>query len=242
MIRHRLLLTVAAVFVTAGFAAACSDDDDGATDTTASTTTEATTSTTEADDEDGTTTTAAGDTGDEGDSDSVATPELITFSDGVLSDGRWAVGDAGEVEFTVTDAGLELVDARPNEGWTMEIDESDRDEIEVDFERGNEEVEIEIEYENGILEIEIDRDIEPAEPGRFEVGPAAVAEVAVDGGAVRLVGLDVNDGWDVVERDEDDGEVELEFRQGDVRWDFDAELDDGQLEVEIDFEIEGAFP
>lgn len=67
-------------------------------------------------------------------------------------------------------------------------------------------------------------------------------DLAVDGGSVNLVDLSVSDGWTVTEQDTDDGEVEIELRRDNVTWELDAEVDDGQLEVEIDFEIEGRYP
>lgn len=161
--------------------------------------------------------------------------------DGVLTDGSWAVGDAGTVEFTVGESGLELVDAVAADGWSLSVDEESPEEIEVDFLLDEREYEMEIQYGGGILEIEVDLDIDPADPGTFEVGPGATAELAVEDGSVTLADLAVEDGWDVVEQDTADGEVEVEVRRDDVVWELAADVDDGRLEVEIDFEVEGPF-
>ncbi len=226
--------------------AGCSDDDDASPSPGEATTTAPTDATDEsngtdtpADDANQPTTTGEPDeSADGGEDDS----NVISASDGVLSDGVWAVGDAGTVEFVLRDGQLELVEVLANDGWRVSIDERSPDEIEVDFERDNLEYEIEIEYENGILEIEIDLDIDPAEAGSFEIGPAGVVTVSVVDGRVVLDDLAVAEGWTVVEQDTDDGEVEVELRQGNMEWEFEAEFDDGRLEVEIDFEIEGQFP
>lgn len=220
--RRTLLSALAA---TALVAAACSSDDDGddITDTTAAE---------QAPQEPTTDTTQGTDPAD----------AAVTAADGVLTDGLWQIGDAGTVEFSVSDGALQLIEAVPNDGWSMSVDVEAPDEIEVDFRQGPMEYEVEIEYENGILEIEIDLDIDPADPGTFEIGPAGIAELAVDGEAVILVNFSATEGWAIVEQDTDDGEVEIELRRDNVVWELDADIDDGVLEVEIDFEIEGAFP
>jgi hypothetical protein len=187
----------------------------------------------------------AGDTPAEGGSEEGAddvAADVVRADDGVLSDGVWAVGDAGTVEFVVGDDGLELIDASAAEGWQVEIDEQSADEIEVDFTREGLEHQIEIQYEDGILEIEVDLDIDPAEPGTFEIGPAGSATLALVDGGVALDELVVADGWSVVEEDTADGDVEIELRRDAVTWELDADVDDGRLEVEIDFEIEGTYP
>lgn len=233
--------TVTALAAASLLFAACSDDDDAAPPdaidllTTTTTTTDNTTSTTD------------GATDDEGPADGIDDPAtadgtVIRAEDGVLTDGVWAVGEAGTVEFALSDGGLELIEVVTAEGWSSSVDESSPDEIEVDFRRGNLDHQIEIEYEDGILEIEIDLDIDPADPGTFTLGSAGAVDLAVDGGSVNLVDLSVSDGWTVTEQDTDDGEVEIELRRDNVTWELDAEVDDGQLEVEIDFEIEGRYP
>lgn len=70
----------------------------------------------------------------------------------------YEVGPAGEVEISVESDSLTLVEARPNEGWSIDEIEEEDDEIEVDFVRGNEEWEFEAELENGQVDIEIDSD------------------------------------------------------------------------------------
>lgn len=223
--------------------AGCADDDsDDATPPTDPTTTvpeEADAQETDGDTPDADTTTTTTPDGDAAE-DGASTP--ITADDPRLEDGVWQVGDAGTVEFAIGDGGLELIEVLANDGWQVDIDEASPDEIEVDFRSGNREYEIEIEFENGILEVEIDLDIDPADPGSFDLGPAGTAVLSVDGSSVLLDDLTVADGWTVTDQDTSDGEVEIELRRDNVSWELEAEIDDGRLEVEIDFEIEGAFP
>lgn len=181
----------------------------------------------------------AAQTGEAGDQDA---PVTAAGEPAGIRDGVWTVGDAGEVEFSFENGALELIDARSNPLWGVEIDEQSPDEIEVDFESGNVEWEMEIEVEGNEAEIEIDQDIDPAEPGTYQVGDAG--EVEFQSGAEGLVLVDAraNEGWDVVVDEQDAEEIEVEFTRGNVEWDFDAELDDGELDVEIDQEITGPIP
>lgn len=95
--------------------------------------------------------------GQEADSASGNDDQDSAEADGTTSE-VYEVGPAGEVEISVEGDSLTLVEARPNEGWSIDEIEEEDDEIEVDFVRGNEEWEFEAELENGQVEIEIDSD------------------------------------------------------------------------------------
>lgn len=151
--------------------------------------------------------------------------------------GRWSVGDAGAVTFALGDGGLELVDVVAADGWAFEIDEESADRIDVDFERENLEYQIEIDWDGTRLEVEIDLDIDPAEPGTFQVGAAGSVELGFDGSAIELIDVTAAEGWEAVVDSEQPDDVEVDFRSGQERWDFDADVDDGRLEIEIDYEV-----
>lgn len=152
--------------------------------------------------------------------------------------GTWAVGEAGTVTFDVVDGALVLEDVSPADGWTVTDTEEAPDEIEVDFQRDAVEVEIEIELEGGILEVEIDTDIEGAEPGTYDIGDAGSFTFGVVDGRLELTDLTVADGWEVTEREVEADEIEIELRNGAMRWDADVDLD-GTIEIEIDYEVSG---
>lgn len=154
--------------------------------------------------------------------------------------GTWQVGEAGTVTFDVVDGALVLEDVSENEGWTVtDIDESP-DELEVDFRRGGVEIEFEVELQSGgtILEVEIDTDINDAEAGTYDIGDAGSFTFEVVDGRLELTDLTANDGWDVTEQDVEGDEIEIELRQGAMRWDADVDLN-GSLTVELDFEVTG---
>jgi hypothetical protein len=153
--------------------------------------------------------------------------------------GRWAVGDAGYVEWDHTSDGLVLLEVSAEDGWSWEIDEEADDEIEVEFRREDTEIEIEVELDDGRVEIEIRADIDPAEAGVYDLGQAGSFEFTVDGERLVLVDLVVVDGWQEQVSAESDDEVEFVLRSGNESWEVELELDDGNVELEIDYEVDG---
>lgn len=153
--------------------------------------------------------------------------------------GRWAVGDSGWIEFDRTDDGLVLLDVREASGWTARVDEEDADELEVEFRSGNVTRTIEVEIDDGRLEIDIDTDIEPADPGTYDVGAAGSFTFERDGDRLRLLDVSPASGWDVRVDEEDDDEIEFVVTSGNQRWKVEIELDDGEVELEIDYRVRG---
>jgi hypothetical protein len=152
--------------------------------------------------------------------------------------GTWEVGDAGTITFDVVDGALVLEDVSEDEGWTVTDVEEEADEIEVDFERGDVEIEIEVELTSDatILEVEIDTDIEDAGPGTYEIGEAGSFTFDVVEGQLELTDLTVTDGWEITEQDVGSDEIEIELRNGAMRWDADVDLN-GSIEIELDYEV-----
>ncbi|MTV27217.1 hypothetical protein FTX61_17620 [Nitriliruptoraceae bacterium ZYF776] len=86
-------------------------------------------------------------------------------------------------------------------------------------------------------------DVSVAGPGRWVLGDAGHVTFDVQDGALVLVEAVGADGWDVSVDEEAADEIEVDLRRGSDRWWFEAELDgDGELELEIDQELEDAEP
>jgi hypothetical protein len=148
--------------------------------------------------------------------------------------GRWTVGDAGSVEFDLTDQGLVLVEVTEADGWQARVDDDSSDEIEVEFKRDNTERKIEIEWDGRTLEVDIETDVEPADDGVYELGPAGSFEYTSSSG-LQLLDTVVADGWELRMDDESADEIEFTLHNGNERWRVEIELDDGQVELEIDY-------
>ncbi|WP_166352936.1 hypothetical protein [Phytoactinopolyspora limicola] len=151
--------------------------------------------------------------------------------------GRWAIGEAGFVEFDVRDRELVLVDVEAVDGWRSSVDEDSSDEIEVDFKQGNVDIDVEIELDDGRLEIDVDTDIDRADPGVYELGQAGSMEFTVDNGRLVLRDVVVADGWSLRMDEEDSDEIEFTLSSGNERWRVEIELDDGAVELEIDYRV-----
>jgi hypothetical protein len=153
--------------------------------------------------------------------------------------GTWPVGDAGTVTFSLAGGRLVLEDVSTADGWTSRIDEEDDDELEVDFERDGVSWEFEVEVDDGRLEVELRQDLRDAQPGSYDLADAGSFAFEVADGRLTLTTLDVADGWELTEREEDADEFEFELRQGEREFDVEVELDDGRVEVEIDYKVTG---
>lgn len=81
-----------------------------------------------------------------------------------------------------------------------------------------------------------------ARDGTWRLGEAGEVEFTATGGRLDLVEVRPEPGWDVIEREVDDDEIEVDLRRGEVTWQLEVELDDGLLEIEVDENIRGAQP
>lgn len=68
----------------------------------------------------------------------------------------------------------------------------------------------------------------------YQVGPAGEVELRDDNGRLVLVDARPNQGWRVEDVEEEADEVELDFVRGNEEWKFEAELEEGQIDVEIE--------
>lgn len=158
---------------------------------------------------------------------------------GGVRDGVWKVGDAGSVEFLLQDGALTLVETRTNPGWSAEIDEEEPQRIDVDFRRANVEWEFEVGTSRN-MEIGIKQRIEPAEAGTYQLGDAGEVKLGVEGGSLVLAEVQTNERWSSEIDKQESDRIELDLERANERWRFRAELDDGELGLELDRRIKGA--
>lgn len=165
--------------------------------------------------------------------------------------GTWPVGDAGTVTFDVRDGGLVLLDVVAADGWDHAVEEEDADELEVDFRRGDEAWDFEVEVSSGAgsdatddgrLEIDVYYDRRDADPGAYDLPDGGSFVFAADAGVLTLSGVEAPDGWQVTDREEDGDEFSFTLTSGDRRVQVEVELDDGRIEVEIDYRVTGPLP
>lgn len=160
-----------------------------------------------------------------------------------LRDGTWKVGEAGEVEFAVRNGALSLGAVRPNSGWQQRVADQKADEIEVHFTRENTKCKFEVELDGGSMKISKEVEIKRAAGGTYQVGNAAEVSFTTDGTRITLGDVRPANGWTVTKQDKSSDDIEIDFRNdtGGTA-EFQAELDDGQVKVEIDQKLKGPIP
>ena len=75
--------------------------------------------------------------------------------------------------------------------------------------------------------------------GPWGVGVAGEVDFRVTGpDSLELVGVAVNEGWQVREQEVESDKIDIEYERGPVEYRFEVEIDDGLLELEIDQDID----
>lgn len=161
-----------------------------------------------------------------------------------LRDGTWQVGDAGEVEFALANGALSLTEVRPADGWQQRVSDEKADEIEVHLTRDTTDWKFEVELDADNLEISKELEIKQAEGGTYRVGSAGEVSYDTDGTTVTLNDVRPSQGWTVTKRDESSDDIEIDFRNDDTGGsaEFEAEADDGAVELEISQKLTGPIP
>lgn len=166
-------------------------------------------------------------------------PELVVG----MRDGVWPVGSAGEIEFTLDERGLELVQMRPADGWRVTAERVGPDEIEVDLASADVRATVEVSVQADILEIEVDESFDPPPAGPLPLGEAGTVVVTVEGTTAVLTDVMPADGWRVSHRSDAGSDAALGLRRNGAgvveTWEVSARVDDGGLEVGTDYEIAG---
>lgn len=72
----------------------------------------------------------------------------------------------------------------------------------------------------------------------YEVGNAGEVEFRFADGRLELIEVRPNEGWNYEIDEDGPEEIDVDFRRGNEEWEFEAEVEDGQLQIEIDRDIE----
>ncbi len=168
------------------------------------------------------------------------------------------VGDAGSV--TLLDAGttLEVVSVEQAAGWKIEIEVASGREVEVDFSNGTRRIQFNAELEDGEIRVRAREQVVAATSTTqtttrsttsttaaavasssatgtmtYQAGAAGTVTISNDGSRLTITAVDAADGWSHEIEVSTGREVEMDFRNGDDRVQFNAELEDGQVRVRV---------
>lgn len=157
-------------------------------------------------------------------------------------DGVREVGDAGEVEFRVENGVLNLVNVSANSGWSYQLGKQDFDEVKVFFTGDGSRWEFEANLDDGyLLEIETKKEIPFADPGTYDLGEAGTVTLSEADGGIALDDYSVSEGWSAYVEEDDSEDVHLSFyAENGSEYEFEAEYDDGVIEVEIEGKERGS--
>ena len=147
------------------------------------------------------------------------------------------VAGAGAVGIALSDGVLRLVDVVPADGWRERSRDVDDDGIEVALVRdAGGEATLAVERDGQGIRLTYDLEAGPVDAGTLPLGAAGELVLAIPAGELVLEELRLARGWEVVEEDRGDDEVELELASGGQRLEIDVELDDGALAVDVSYD------
>ena len=169
----------------------------------------------------------------------------------------YEVGDAGTVTLTNDGSQLEIVSVQQSEGWQIEIEAATGREVEVDFRSGTRRIQFNAELEDGEIRVRARERVVTASTTQattqttpstdaaastssasegtvtYEAGAAGTVTISDDGNQRTIVSVDAADGWSHEIEVQAGGEVEMDFRNGGDRVQFNAELEDGEIRVRV---------
>lgn len=168
----------------------------------------------------------------------------------------YEVGDAGTVTLTNDGSVLDIVSVQQTEGWQIEIETATGREVEVDFRSGTRRIQFNAELEDGEIRVRArervvtatttqattqttgSTDVASASSASqgtvtYEAGVAGTVTISDDGNQLTIVSVDAADGWSHEIEVQVGREVEMDFRNGGDRVQFNAELEDGEIRVRV---------
>jgi hypothetical protein len=171
----------------------------------------------------------------------------------------YEVGDAGTVTITNDGTQLEIVSVNQNDGWQIEIEVATGREVEVDFRSGTRRIQFNAELEDGEIRVRAREQVVTATSTTqnttqsttqsttpsttassvatgtttYEAGAAGTVTISNDGSVLTIVSVAAADGWSHEIEVRVGREVEMDFRNGSDRVQFNAELEDGEVRVRV---------
>ena len=186
-------------------------------------------------------------------SPSTASPAPASIPDAEPGDAAtvvtYAIGDAGIVTLHLVNGRLQIDAVAPTTGWETISTESSGDAAEIRLRRGSEELRFLAVLIDGQIQVDLqalslDGPAATAPPDAtsgaviFAVADAGFVTLEVRDGALQLLAVEPAAGWSVAEIEEEEGEIEVEFRRGGEEVEFAARAENGEIRTYIETEDE----
>lgn len=172
----------------------------------------------------------------------------------------YEVGDAGTVTLANDGTRLEIVSVNQRDGWLIEIETAVGREVEVDFRQATRRIQFNAELEDGQIRVRarervVDAPSTPTQASTsqrsttttaadlasvatagsvsYQAGSAGTVTISNTGSQLRITAVDAASGWSHEIEVQVGREVEVDFRNGENRVQFNAELEDGEVRVRV---------
>jgi hypothetical protein len=167
----------------------------------------------------------------------------------------YEVGDAGTVTLTNDGTQLSVVSVQQNDGWQIEIEVASGREVEVDFRNGTRRIQFNAELEDGEIRVRAREQVVTVTSTTqattesttaaaaasatatgattYQAGAAGTVTISNDGSQLTITAVDAADGWSHEIEVQVGRQVEMDFRNGVDRVQFNAELEDGEVRIRV---------
>ncbi len=166
-----------------------------------------------------------------------STPDVSTPSVTAIGATEYEVWDAGAVTVDFDGTTLTLIDVATAPGWSHRVEHAAGHEVEVTFTMDSRIVTFKAELELGGVEVEIEEESLTRAEGQhvLSAGPAGTVTITVADGVIVAIDVAASNGWTYTWELEGD-EAEITFTDGTAVVEWEAEIDGGDLAVEIEWE------
>lgn len=159
-----------------------------------------------------------------------------------LHDGTWLVGDAGKLDFRLSNGTLELVNAQPATGWTKQVPVKTPAEIEVRFVQTGASWTFHVLVKGGSMTVVKEQALTDAPAGSYPVADAGSVTWATASNELVRQNVEAQAGWQVTAQQAAASSIDVSFAQGARTASFAARLSGGAVTVTSSSSLSGPLP
>lgn len=158
--------------------------------------------------------------------------------------GTWDVGDAGQVQFAVSQGQLQLLAATPASGWQQAQPATTKpDAIEVVFGAPlGTKWTFQVQLSGGAMQITKQRTVAKAADGSYPVGAAGSVDFISSGSQLKLTNVTPEGGWSVTQRQSSPTSISVSFKQAAGTAQFTAAMSGTDVTVTTSQQLSGPVP
>jgi archaellum component FlaG (FlaF/FlaG flagellin family) len=161
-----------------------------------------------------------------------------------VRDGIWDVGDAGQVEFRVSNGQLQLMAANPASGWQQPKPAVNQpNQIEVDFSQSAGTTwTFRVQVSGSTMQITKQESIARAGDGSYPVGGAGAVSLINSDTVLKLTNVAPEPGWTVSNQQTSPTSISVSFKRGQGSADFTATKSGSDVTVTTSQQLSGPVP